>query len=277
MTEEYEHEHEPEHAAPARGIRTNGTVVAATVVLAAVLLGGAGLGLALTDAGASTPAGAPAGCGGSNPKLTVQGTGQAFGTPDVLTAVFGFSSTAGTTSAALSQNNAKVSQALAALGANGVASRDVQTTGLSLQAQYAYPHGVPTLTGYSATNTITATLRNTATAGAAIDAVVNATGDAAQINSLTFSFGNPTAVEDQARADAVHQAVSHAHAMAMASGRTLGPVCALTDNTQPTGPYPPAGLDYAQNAAGSASAVPVEPGTQTETDQVTLVYALRSR
>jgi uncharacterized protein len=267
-----------ETAAPTRGIRSKGTIVVATVVLVAVLLGGAGLGLALTDAGASTPAPAPPGCGGSNPKLTVQGTGQAFGTPDVLHAVFGFSTTAGTTSAALSQNNAKVTQALTALAANGVAARDVQTTALSLQAQYAYPHGVPTLTGYTATNTITATLRNTATAGAAIDAVVNATGDAVQINSLTFSFGNPTAVEDQARADAVHQAGSHAHAMAAASGRTLGPVCSLTDNTQPTGPYPNAGLDYAQNpAAGSVNAVPVEPGTQTETDQVTLVYALERR
>jgi uncharacterized protein YggE len=266
-----------EQTAQTRGIRSKGTIVVATVVLAAVLLSGAGLGLALTDAGASTPAPVPAGCSGSNPKLTVQGTGQAFGTPDVLSAVFGFSTTAGTTSAALSQNNAKVSQAVTALGANGVAARDIQTTGLSLQAQYAYPHGVPTLTGYAATNTITATLRSTATAGAAIDAVVNATGDAVQINSLTFSFGNPTAVEDQARADAVHQAVSHAHAMATASGRTLGPVCSLTDNTQPTGPYPNAGLDYAQNAAGVANSVPVEPGTQTETDQVTLVYALKAR
>jgi uncharacterized protein YggE len=246
-----------EQVARTRGIRSKGTIVVATVVFAAVLLSGAGLGLALTDAGASTPAPAPAGCSGSSPKLTVQGTGQAFGTPDVLNAVFGFSTTAGTTSAALSQNNAKVSQAVTALGAN--------------------PHGVPTLTGYTATNTITATLRNTATAGAAIDAVVNATGDAVQINSLSFSFGNPTAVEDQARADAVHQAVSHAHAMATASGRMLGAVCSLTDNTQPTGPYPNTGLDYAGNAAGVESAVPVEPGTQTETDQVTLVYALKGR
>ena len=265
-------------AAPARGVRSKRTIVVAAVVLAAVLLGGAGLGLALTDAGASTPAPAPAGCGGPNPKLTVQGTGQAFGTPDVLHAVFGFSTTAGTTSDALSQNNAKVTQAVTALGGNGVAARDVQTTGLSLQAQYAYPHGVPTLTGYTASNTITATLRNTATAGAAIDAVVNASGDAVQINSLAFSFGNPTAVEDQARADAVHQAVSHAHAMATASGRALGPVCSLTDNTEPTGTYPNPGLDYAQNTnAGATSAVPVEPGTQTETDQVTLVYALKGR
>ena len=45
------------------------------------------------------------------------------------------------------------------------AQADIQTTGLTLQAQYAYPKGVPTLTGYQATNTVTATLRNPKTAG----------------------------------------------------------------------------------------------------------------
>ena len=35
--------------------------------------------------------------------------------------------------------------------------------GATLQPQYAYPKGVPTLTGYQVTNTITTTLRNSAT------------------------------------------------------------------------------------------------------------------
>ena len=72
-----------------------------------------------------------------------------------------------------------------------MAKRDTQTTGLNLSAQYAYPHGVPTLTGYQATETVSATLRHLATEGRAIDAVVSATGNAAQIDALTFSFGDP--------------------------------------------------------------------------------------
>jgi hypothetical protein len=239
-----------------------------------VVLSGTGLALALR-AGATTPATAPAGCISSQPRLTVQGTGQADGTPDVLTAVFGFSSSASSATAALSQNNAEVNQALLALSGKGVAQADVQTTGLTLAPQYVYPNGVPTRNGFAATNTITATLRDTKTAGDAIDAVVNATGDAATINALNFSFANPAQVEDQARAHAVHQAVAHAQAMAAAAGRRLGPVCSLTDNTQPSllEPYPSAGL----SRNDQASAVPVEPGSQTESDQVTMVYALRSR
>jgi len=252
---------------------TRGSVLAVT--LGALLLGGAGLGLALTTAGATTPVGAP-GCGSSASRLTVQGTGQASAAPDVLTAVFGFSTTAGSSGAALAANNAQVDQALSALGANGVARPDMQTTGLTLQPQYAYPKGVPTLTGYQVTNTVTATLRNTASAGAAIDGVVNASGDAAQIDSLTFSFGDPAQVEDRARADAVHQAVAHAAAMAAAAGRRLGPVCSLTDDTQPS-LFPQAfGADSAATAKQSTP-VPVEPGTQVQTDQVTMVYALERR
>ena len=135
---------------------------------------------------------------------------------------------------------------------------------------------MPTLTGYQVTNTVTAALRNTATAGAAIDAVVNASGDAAQINSLTFSFGDPAKVEDQARAAAVHQAVAHAGAMAAAAGRRLGPVCSLTDNTQPSS-FHRTRLRCRRGVSAPGSPVPVEPGTQIESDQVTMVYALERR
>jgi uncharacterized protein len=254
-----------------------GRVTAASVALGALVIGGAGLGLALSDAGAAAPGTAPvaAGCSSPGPRLTVQGTGQASAAPDVLTAVFGFSTTAGSSTAALSQNNGEVNQALQALSANGVASNDVQTTGLTLAAQYIYPQGrAPELTGYAVTNTVTATLRDVSTSGAAIDAVVGALGNAVQINGLTFSFANPAQVEDEARSDAVHQAVTHAGAMAAAAGRRLGPVCSLTDDTQPNGVEPNADLNYDDAGPAKGAAVPVEPGMQSETDQVTLVYAL---
>lgn len=246
----------------------------AAVMVGVVLFGGVGLGLALTGTAGATPSAAPVSCAGSDPHLTVQGTGQGSGTPDVLTAAFGFSTTASSSADALTQNNAEVAQALQALTANGVAKRDMQTTGLTLSAQYAYPHGVPTLTGYQATETITATLRQLATDGTAIDAVVSATGNAAQVNSLSFSFGDPAAVQDQARTAAVHQAVAHAEAMAAAAGRKLGPVCSLTDNTQPTSPLSNQGVAVGALSAAVPTSVPLEPGTQVESDQVTMVYAL---
>lgn len=275
MSEGNEFRSVPEPASGGHPRRPGGRATVSAVAVCALVIGGTGLGLALS-AGASTPAPTSAGCHASEPRLTVQGTGHADGTPDVLTAVFGFSSSAPSATAALSQNNAEVNQALLALSGKGVAQSDVQTTGLSLAPQYVYPNGVQTRNGFAATNTITATLRDTKTAGDAIDAVVNATGDAATINSLSFSFADPAQVEDQARAHAVHQAVAHAQAMATAAGRRLGPVCSLTDNTQPS-LIPPYGDAASASTNSLASPVPVEPGSQTESDQVTMVYALRSQ
>jgi uncharacterized protein YggE len=274
--DDHDHHHPPS-SGPARW-RPGGRGTVAAVAVGALVVGGTGLGFALS-AGASTSDPAPAGCGSAQPHLTVQGTGQAKGTPDLLTAVFGFTSSAGTSSASLSQNNAEVNQALVALSGQGVAQADVQTTGLTLAPQYVYPKGVPMLTGYQVTNTVTAKLRDLKKAGAAIDGVVNATGNAATVNSLNFSFDNPTGVEDQARVKAVHQAVAHAGAMAAAAGRRLGPVCSLTDTTQPSLLTPTAGgagLAYGAQS-NDAPSVPVEPGSQTQTDQVTMVYALTVR
>jgi uncharacterized protein len=249
------------------------------VALGALLVGGAGLGLALDTAGASTPVTKAVACGTNTPHLTAQGTAQASGTPDVLTAVFSINASAPSASAALAQDNSEVNEADLALLANGVTKSEVQTTGLSLQPMYTYPHdGTPYISSYAVTNTVTATMHDTAKAGAAIDAVVGANGDAVQINSVGFSFSNPNQVQDQARAAAVRQAVGHAQAMAAASGRKLGPVCSLTDVT----PSAPQNVnefnDSLQATAGTASApVPLESGSQSETDQVTMVYALESR
>jgi hypothetical protein len=259
-------------AAKDRPAGSNGRKLVAGVALMALLVGGAALGLAVSGAGGHVPTTVT--CGPTTPRLTVLGTGQASATPDVLIAVMAVNATAGSAKAALNQDNVEVAAAVTALTQGGVARKDIQTTGLNLQAQYAYPKGVPTVTGYQVSNTVTATLHQIATAGTAIDAVVGSAGNAVQINSLTFSFNHPAAVEDMARVIAVHQAVSHAHSMAVAAGRRLGPVCSLTDKTQtPIQPQTFAGSDLAQAASPSA-AVPLEPGTQSESDQVTLVYAL---
>jgi hypothetical protein len=242
-------------------------------VAVALAVGGASLGYSLSNAGAA-PA-RVANCGGSTPRLTVQGTGSASGVPNQLTAVFALSTTQPSAAAALSQNNTKVSEALLALAANGIARKDVQTTNVTLSPAYSYPKGVQTISGYQVQNTVTATMHDVTKAGTAIDALVSATGNAAQIQSLSFGFSNAQQVQGRARATAVHQAVTDAKAMASAAGRHLGQICSLTDNTAPTVPEP----FLFQNAPAASTgaplgSVPVEQGTQTETDQVTVVYAV---
>ena len=258
-----------------RGSSTTARLLAPAVVVA-VALGAVALGVTLTSPEATASTHPTVSCSSSTAKLTVQGTGQATVSPDLLTVVVDVDASGPSATAAMASDNVNVTGAVAAFVGGGVAAKDIQTSGLSLQPQYAYPKGVPTVTGYAVTNSVTATLRDVAKAGAVIDAVVGAAGIAVHIDSISFSVAHPSGTEDVARSRAVTQAVSHAKAMAAAAARALGPVCSLTDQTQSTGPSLNQG-DFA--GAGSATSapvpsVPIETGSQTDSAQITLVYAL---
>ena len=75
------------------------------VVAVAVLLAAASLVVAFTRNPASAASTAP-GCGGSNPHLTVQGTGQASGSPDELNFDAQVSVNAASAQSALAQDSA---------------------------------------------------------------------------------------------------------------------------------------------------------------------------
>jgi len=260
-------------AAPTRTVRRlSGASVLTLAIVVALALGGVALWIAVDHSTTSGHTSAP--CGPGTPKLTVQGTGQATSTPDLLTVVVQVDTTGPSATAALASDNAEAGAAVAAFRAGGVESRDIQTAGLSLQPQYAYPKGVPTLTGYQVTNSITATLRDISKAGTTIDGVVGVAGNAVQIESIGFSASNPNGVEDRARARAATVAMVRAKVLARAAGRSLGPVCSMTDQSEIANSDLP---NDALNAAGSTSAnleVPIESGSQTQSAQISLVYAL---
>ena len=256
--------------------------------MAAVVLAASGLGVALWG---QTPAKAipkaapkvttvsditPLNCASTVPKLTVQGNGTATATPDLLTLVAQVDVTDATAQESLADDNARTAAVEGALKADGVAAKDIQTTDLSIQPNYTWANNTSTLTGYAVNDTISANFHAPfANAGKAIDDITAIAGNDLQIEGLNFSFEDPRVVEDQARTDAVTQAVNHAQSMAAAAGEHLGPVCSITDNTavQPY-VYEPFG-DNTQSAAGAATKTPLQPGSQQETDQVTVVYALK--
>ncbi len=252
--------------------RVSSAVVATAVVLA-VATGGAALGLAVSnDTGPSQGAS----CQSTGPKLTVQGTGDAKGPPDLLTISVGINVTEQSAQASLVADNSKATAVTSALKQGGILEKDMQTSDLSINPNYNSNGAV---TGYQVTNTMTAKLRDFSSAGSVIDAIAGAAGNAVRIDSLSFSVEDPRTLENEARDQAVHQAVSHARSMAQAAGERLGPICALSDQT----PLPPSPIGYDFNAglgsAGGAAVpaapgVPLEAGTQESSAQVSIVYAL---
>jgi uncharacterized protein YggE len=240
-----------------------GIVVALAMAGTALALAGSGNSITSATSDATL-------CTSSAPKLTVQGTGMASSTPNLLTVSVGIDVTDPSAQASLADDNSKASAVTAALNQGGLLDKDVQTTNLQIEPHYN-SNGV--ITGYEVTNTLTAKLRNFSSAGSVVDALAGAAGNAVRVNSLTFSIEDPRGIEDQARTDAVHQAVSHARSMAQAAGDRLGPVCSLSDDSPVAYVSPAQTFGGAMNAASSAS-IPVEPGTQQTSAQVTIVYSL---
>jgi uncharacterized protein YggE len=241
-------------------------------IVVALAVGGVALGLAASQSAASPkPSSSPSAlCSGSAPKLTVQGSGIASAAPNVITVAIDIDVTDSGAQASLTDDNNRAAAVTAVLEHGGVAGKDIQTTNVSLNPQYSLSGAI---TGYQMSNTVTAKLRDFSAAGSILDALTQAAGNATRIDSLTFSIEDPRGIENQARTDAVHQAVSHAQSMARASGERLGPVCSLSDQSSVT--YPVYNTSAGPPAEARASAaVPLQPGTQQETAQVTLQYAL---
>ncbi len=216
---------------------------------------------------------APPSCAGPAAKLTVQGSGQATGTPNLVTLIASVDVSGATAKAALADDDQRTAALVVALHSGGVAGPDVQTSGLSVQPQTNLAGAI---TGYQVVDTVTAKLRNMGAAGSLIDAVGSAVGNAVRIDSLQVSVDDPRPLEGQARADAIHQAAGHAAAMAAAAGQQLGGICSITDASSAP-PYPYAASGFAAiGAQAPQMAVPIAAGSQQVSAQVTIVYALQS-
>jgi len=203
--------------------------------------------------------------------ITVTGTATVAGTPDTLRLDLSVTGSARSVSDALDRANASARKVHASLTRNGVAAKDLQTTTVQVQPEYAYPTGgKPTVTGYVAVEGMTATLRDLRRAGTIISAATTAGGDAVQVNGVSLDLESTSALAAKARAAAVSDAKTRADQLARAAGRQVGAVTSMTENVSTPGPMP-----YAANSrVADSSAVPIQPGSQDVVVSVTVTYAI---
>ena len=196
-------------------------------------------------------------------------------TPDQATINLGVNSRAATAQEAMRLNNLAMSQVVAALRRQGVAERDIQTSGLNLNPQMQYVENQPPrLTGYEAANTVTVTVQDLAKLGPTVDAVVAAGSNT--INGITFGLKNPEAAENAARQDAVRSLRAKADLYAQATGHRVRRLVAINEgasfsNTPPPMPY--ARMAMAEGAVAS-DAVSVSPGELRVRVNVSATYEL---
>jgi uncharacterized protein YggE len=151
------------------------------------------------------------------PTVALSVEGRVAQAPDIVDISGGVVTSAPTAAAALADNATRMTAVVAAVRKAGIADRDIQTSGLSLQPQYKYANNeAPVLTGYQATNTISIRVRKIDDAGKLIDTLV-AQG-ANQISGPTFGIDKADAALDSARAQAVATGRTRADLYAKAAG-----------------------------------------------------------
>jgi uncharacterized protein YggE len=229
-------------------VRT-GLVMLATVVAAPVALG--------ATAGAA---------GAAARTITVVGTGEVRGTPDVADLVLGVSGRAGSAAEVMARIADRAQKVIDALHDAGVSDDDIQTADLSVNPVL---DDDGTVKGYEATNTVTVRIRDLGQAGGIVDAAAAKAGDDIRVQGITFSIDDDSDLLAAARTKATKRARAQAEQLAGGADVEVGEVRSITESTSSVP------LAYAGDAAEKATSTPVMPGSQTLSVQATVVFAIR--
>ena len=218
--------------------------------------------LAVLVAGATRAGGAPSAA--PQHSIVVAGQGAVSARPDRAQLSFGVSSDAKSASAALRANAAEMTKVIAALKSQGIAAADLRTDLVSLSPRYS--QNGETVVGYTATNSVTATVRNLAKIGAIIDAAVDA--GANQVSGPNLVRSSAASLYRAALRGAIADARGKARTIAAASGLHIRRITDVSESSAAPSPMP-----LTAKASADAS-TPVETGSTLVEAAVTVTFAV---
>lgn len=180
--------------------------------------------------------------------------------PDIATIGAGVTTEAPTATEALRQNSAEMTRVVARLKALGIADKDIQTTGINLNARYDYdqPSQRTVFRGYQASNRVSVILRKIDRAGEVLDALVAA--GANDLSGPSFSIENDEAAKDAARKRAIERAQARVRAYADMFGYDGAKVLYISESIEGRGPMPEMAMMKVSDGMVAAAAPPVQPG-----------------
>ena len=166
----------------------------------------------------------------AKPILSVTGTATVSVPPDMATIRVSLRNSAGTAAAALTRNSQDMTALLQSLATMGIAPRDIQTQGLSLNPDIKHDstgRKPPQIEGYTAENGLELRVRDLSQLGYILDQLVQ--NGATTLNGLRFGLIDPAPSRDEARRAAVADAQHRAAVYADAAGVQLGSVRKISD------------------------------------------------
>lgn len=171
---------------------------------------------------------------------------------------------------AVDEVNTKMEKIIAAVKAFGIAEADIKTQSVSVNQNAVELQRYPTTTKpgqWIANNTIEIKLRDVGKTSTLTD-LLNSSG-ATQVYGPSFGLDSADkSSEGELLKKAIDNAQEKAEVVAQASGKRLGPIITVSESGG-RGIYPAAALEKADTSA------PIEPGTQTTSKSVTVVFELK--
>lgn len=212
------------------------------------------------------------------PSIIVTGKGEATLAPDMAILNLAVTREAETAREALDLNNEAMAEVIAALKEAGIEDRDLQTSGLSIAPRYVYPNEEngetePRITGYQVTNALTVRVRQIEAVGTILDRSVSLGVN--QGGGIAFVNDDPSEAMEEARREAVEDAMDRASVLAEAAGVRLGEVTRISEQMVAP-PQPLQEHAMMRMAASDQAAVPVETGENSYVVHVDVTFAIAS-
>ncbi|WP_405044733.1 SIMPL domain-containing protein [Phyllobacterium sp. 1468] len=214
------------------------------------------------------------------PRIVVTGEGQAASAPDMAIVSMVVLQEKPTAREALTANNEAMAKVLDAMKKAGIAERDLQTSGFNIEPRYVYPDNkdntqppeAPKIVGYAVSNSLTVRVRDLKKVGDILDQSV--TLGVNQGGNLTFTNDKPEAIVEEARKNAVANALAKAKTLTEAAGVGLGKVIEISEQSYSPRPMP---MGQAKMmAAAPADSVPIATGENTYNVNVSVTFELKN-
>lgn len=198
------------------------------------------------------------------PAISVTGEASVTARPDSARIDAGIASVGKTAQEAFNANRAAMAKVLAAIKDAGIEERDVRTSQLSLQPQYAESHTTPApITSYRASNRVSLTLRDVSKLASTLDALVAAGVN--DVGNIGFALNDTSRLLDDARKEAFLDARRKAEIYASAAGLSLGAPISIAESEAA------APVEWAP----MRSSTPIAPGEETRHVTVRVTFAIK--
>ncbi|HSG35705.1 MAG TPA: SIMPL domain-containing protein [Sphingomonadaceae bacterium] len=228
--------------------------------------------LALAAIALAFPAQAEVTITATGPVVDLSVTETVTADPDIANLSAGVTSFAPTAIEALRLNSGQMDAVIRRIESLGVDEDDIQTSGISLNAEYDYDQESrqQVFRGYRVSNRVSVKLRDIERTGRVLDALVEA--GATDLGGISWSIDDPSAAEDQAREAAFKSARERALGYARAAG--YSDVRLLEVNESVTGgwPIPLESVDAAASVRNES--MPIRPGQVQAGVTVRVIYEM---